>query len=252
VIGLHWLGKGENTFGGDSTNAVVFQKEGIPKAMGTITVEDSVLRVAIAPGVEVLHEGSPVTAMVLHHDQEEGHEPTELHYGTLMWYAIKRGDRVGIRLKDSDSPALRGFKGIESFPIDRAWRIEGLLEPHDPPRTVEITNVLGDVSHEGSPGTLAFDIGGRTYRLVPIAEPGDEKLFVIFGDATSGKETYGGGRYLYVDAPDADGRVVIDFNKAYNPPCVFTHFATCPLPPPGNHLPIAVRAGEKAYEKPGH
>ncbi len=250
LVGLHWLEEGANTFGADSSNAVVFPKG--PAVMGTITVEDSICRVTIAPGVEVFENGAPVTTAVLHHDQEEGYEPTVLSHETLSWHLIERGGRMGIRVKDSESRALREFEGIESFPIDPRWRVEGVLEPHDPPRTVEITNVLGVVTHEPSPGALVFEIGGKTYRLDPIAEPGDEELFVVFGDATSGKETYGGGRFLGVGRPGEDGRVVLDFNKAYNPPCVFTSYATCPLPPPQNRLPIAVRAGEMMYEKPGH
>lgn len=252
LVGLYWLKHGENSFGADSTNAVAFPKDKAPSFMGTIILEDSALRVTVAPGVRVLHDGEPVTSMRLHHDQEKGFEPTVLEYGSLSWYPIERAERIGIRVKDSASSALREFKGIESYPVDRSWRVEGILEPHIPPQTVEITNVLGDVTQEPSPGTLVFDIDGKTYRLDPIAEPGEDELFVIFGDATSGKETYGGGRFLYVRPPDKDGKVVIDFNKAYNPPCVFTPFATCPLPPAQNHLPIAVRAGEKAYEKPGH
>jgi uncharacterized protein (DUF1684 family) len=252
LVGLHWLSQGENAFGADSTNAVVFPRGRAPGFMGTISVEGDTVTVTVAPGVEVFHNEMPVTAMVLHHDQEEGWGPTVLTSGTLSWYVIERGGRLGVRVRDSDSRTLREFSGIESFPVDRRWRIEGRLEPHDPPRTVEITNALGDVSREQSPGSLVFEVNGETYRLDPIAEPDDEELFVVFGDATSGKETYGGGRFLDVARPEADGKVVLDFNKAYNPPCVFTPYATCPLPPPQNILPFAVRAGEKTYGKPGH
>ena len=220
--------------------------------MGTIAVEDSVVRVTISSGVDVFENGVPVTTAVLHHDQEKGTRPTVLTHGTLSWFVIERGGRLGVRVKDSESRALREFDGIENFPVDPRWRIEGVLEPHVPPRTVEITNVFGDVTHEPSPGALVFEIGGKEYRLDPIAEPGDEELFVVFGDATNGKETYGGGRFVGVARPDVNGKVVIDFNKAYNPPCAFSPYATCPLPPPQNRLPVAIRAGEMTYEKPGH
>ncbi len=220
--------------------------------MGSIFVEDSGVRVEIAPGADVLHDGSPVDTMVLHHDQEEGVDPTVLSCGSLSWFPIERSGKLGIRLRDSESDALRLFTGIDRYPADRKWRIEGRLETHDPPKTVEITSVLGDVTQEPSPGTLIFEISGTTYRLDPIAEPGDDELFVVFSDATSGKETYGGGRFLGVGRPGEDGRVVIDFNKAYNPPCALSPYATCPLPPPQNHLSVAVRAGEKTYKKPGH
>jgi hypothetical protein len=252
LVGLHWLKEGENTFGADTTNAVVLPQGKAPAFMGTITVADSEITLKVAPGVEVLHNGSPVMSIVLHHDQEKDFEPTVLTHGTLTWFAIERGGRLGIRVKDSDSKRLREFKGIESYTIDPHWRIEGVLVPNDPPKTLEITNVLGTVSHEPSPGALEFKIDGKTYRLDPIAEPGAKELFVVFGDASNGKETYGGGRFLDVDFPGADGKFVLDFNKAYNPPCSFTEFATCPLPPPQNRLPIAVRAGEKAYQTPGH
>jgi len=252
LAGLYWLKPGENTFGTDPANAIVFPAGKGPAIMGTIIVEGANVRVKITPGVDVLHDGAPVDTLVLHHDQEEGIEPTVLSHGSLSWFPIERAGRLGIRVKDGESEALRLFTGIERFPVDRRWRIEGRLEPHDPPKTVEITSVLGDVTQEPSPGALVFEIGGKTYRLDPIAESGDDELFVVFSDATSGKETYGGGRFLGVSRPAEDGKVVIDFNKAYNPPCALSPYATCPLPPPQNHLPTAVRAGEKTYKKPGH
>jgi uncharacterized protein (DUF1684 family) len=252
LAGLFWLSEGENTFGTDSSNAVIFPANKGPAVMGWINVTGKSMRVKIAPGVTVLHDGSPVDTLVLHGDQERGAGPTVLSYGPLTWYPIERSGRLGIRVKDGESEALRRFEGIDCFPVDPEWRIEGKLEPYAVPTMVEITNVLGDVTREPSPGTLVFKIGGKTYRLDPIAEPGDKELFVVFGDATSGKETYGGGRFLDVPRPGEDGKVIIDFNKAYNPPCAFSPYATCPLPPPENHLDIAVRAGEKTYEKPGH
>jgi hypothetical protein len=252
LAGLYWLEAGENTFGTDSSNAIPFPAGKGPAVMGSIFVDGSRLRVKIAPDAEVFHDGSRVDTLTLHHDQEEGVEPTVLTYGSLSWYAIERSGKLGIRLRDSESDALRHFAGIDRFPVDPKWRIEGRLEPHDSARTVEITNVLGDVTQEPSPGTLVFEIRGKTYRLHPIAEPGDDELFVVFSDATSGKETYGGGRFLEVNRPGEDGKAVIDFNRAYNPPCALSPYATCPLPPPQNHLSAAVRAGEKAYKKPGH
>ena len=252
LVGLYWLVEGENTFGADSSNTVVFPPGKAPAVMGTITVEGGVARAAVLPGVEVFHDGVRVTTVVLHHDQEDDHEPTVLSHGTLAWYLIERGGRLGVRVKDSESPALKQFNGVESFPVDPRWRVEGVLEHHDPPRTIEITNAIGMVTHEPSPGSLVFETGGKTYRLDPIAEPGDEELFVVFADATTGKETYGGGRFLAVARPGADGKVILDFNKAFNPPCVFTPYATCPLPPPQNRLDLPVRAGEMTYEKPGH
>ncbi len=131
------------------------------------------------------------------------------------------------------------------------WRLEARFVPHDPPRKVEIPTVLGTTSEQVSPGEVVFEAAGETYRLEALEGGDDGELFLIFGDRTNGEETYGGGRFLYTEAP-GDGRVVVDFNKAYSPPCVFSPYATCPLPPPQNRLPIPVRAGEKTYGEAHH
>ncbi|UCH85439.1 MAG: DUF1684 domain-containing protein [Candidatus Latescibacterota bacterium] len=247
LVGLFWLKEGENTFGSAESNRLVFPKGRAPDRLGTMTLTDGAITVEIAPGVTVTHDGQPVQSMTMHHDQDADHKVTVLEAGSLSWYAIKRGDRIGIRLKDKESEGLRNFEGIDTFPIDAQWRVDATLEPHDPPRTISIVNVLGDESQEPTPGTLTFEMGGRTHTLVPIGEPADDKLFLVFGDKSNGRESYGGGRFLVVDAPGDDGRIVIDFNKAYNPPCAFSPFATCPLPPEENQLSIAVTAGEKTY-----
>ena len=169
-----------------------------------------------------------------------------LRRGSLLFYLIRRGDKIGVRVKDSQSEARRNFRGLDYFPIDPGWRIEARFEPYDPPRSISVPNVLGQDNDEKSPGAIVFEHGGKTYRLDPVLEPGETDYFVIFGDRTNGKTTYGAGRFLYV-APPVGGKTVIDFNKAYNPPCVFTDFATCPLPPPQNKLPIPVEAGEEEY-----
>src|SRR5262249_15804633 len=157
-----------------------------------------------------------------------------------------KGDRFGIRVKDSNSEARKNFKGLEYFPFNPAYRVTAHLERYTPPRKVAITNVLGMTSDETSPGALLFKLNANSYRLDPIwdmSDPEPRDLFIIFKDATSGKETYGAARYLYAHPPDASGNTVVDFNKSYNPPCVFTPYATCPLPPPQNRLPIRVEAG---------
>jgi len=252
LAGLHWLREGTSTIGSDPSGDIVFSEDKAPALLGTITVDDGVITMDVARGVEVISAGKPVMSIRLYHDGDEDHDTTVLEHGTLTWYAIERWGRLGIRAKDSESKHRREFAGIESYPVDRRWRIDGVLEPHVPPKTVEITNVLGIVTHESSPGSFVFEIDGRACRLDPIADPGDEKMFLIFGDETNGRETYGGGRFVYVDWPGDDGKIVIDFNKAYNPPCALTEYTTCPLPPFQNRLPLSVRAGEKAYKKPGH
>jgi uncharacterized protein len=177
--------------------------------------------------------------------------PTVIHAGTLSFQAIKRGDvsgdKYGIRAKDSASEARKSFKGLDYFPMNPDFRVQARFEPYNPPKKIAITNVLGMTSGEVSPGALVFTLQGKTFRIDPILEQGEKDLFIIFKDATSGKETYGAARYMYAHPPDATGKTIVDFNESYNPPCVFTPYATCPLPPPQNRLPIRIEAGEKKY-----
>jgi uncharacterized protein (DUF1684 family) len=156
---------------------------------------------------------------------------------------IKRGERVRLRITDSESPARRGFAGLRWFPVDEAYRVRGRFLPASRPRTIPIPNVLGQVEPMPSPGEVVFTLGGREHHLVPVRERGETQLFFIFHDETAGRETYPSGRFLYADPPQ-DGTVVLDFNRAYSPPCAFTNFATCPLPPPQNRLPLRIEAGE--------
>lgn len=246
LAGLYWLDDGENRFGSDPGNDLVFPEKAPPQ-MGVFHLEDSVVHMTAAPGVEVRYDGEPVTEIAM----DAGGETAAviLHWGSLSWFAIKRDYGLGIRLRDSESPALAAFDGIEAFPVDLGWRLDGRFERYDPPRTAYIPTVLDTEAKYTVPGAMVFDVAGETYRLDVTGEPADSAFFVIFGDKTNGPDTYGGGRYLWVEAPDDDGRMVIDFNKAYNPPCVFTPYATCPLPPPQNRLPIRVEAGEKTYGK---
>jgi uncharacterized protein (DUF1684 family) len=199
------------------------------------------------PGVEIAADNKPVTAPLQLRDDTDDNGPTILKLGSLLINVIKRGERVGVRVKDTESQTRREFKGLEYYPIDPKWRIEARFEPYQPAKAIPITNVLGMTDDETSPGALAFEVDGKTYRIDPILEKGETDLFVMIADQTTGKETYGAGRYLYVSPPDAGGKVVIDFNKTYSPPCAFTNFATCPLPPRQNHLPFRVDAGEKKY-----
>jgi uncharacterized protein len=167
--------------------------------------------------------------------------------GPLRWNVIKRESKLGIRLRDDAADLLHTFNGVARFPVDPEYRVEAVLEAADSLKKVNITNVLGQTYQRPSPGELVFTLQGKEHRLTPIAEGNADELFIIFADATSGKDTYGGGRFLYVKPPGADGKVLIDFNKAYNPPCVFTPYATCPLPPEHNVLSVAISAGEKTY-----
>jgi uncharacterized protein (DUF1684 family) len=248
LCGFFWLKDGENRFGTDSSNQVVFPKGKAPKVAGSLWLENGVVRVKVQRGAEITSNGQPVTSMVLLSDEDGLRDPTVLNIGTLSFYLIERGGQLAVRVKDKENPARLNFKGLEYFSVDRKWRIEAKYEPYTPPKILQIATMINTVESDSCPGALAFEHGGLTYRLDVIIERGTEnKLFIMFEDSTNGRETYALGRQLYTEMPDANGKVILDFNKAYNWPCVFTEFATCPIPPKQNHLPFRVEAGEKMY-----
>jgi len=172
--------------------------------------------------------------------------PTIVQMGSVRFNVIKRGDRYGLRVKDAEAETRTHFKGLEYYPIDPKWHVEARFEAYHPPKKIPITDVTGMTSDSISPGAIVFDLDGEEYRIDPILEEGSTDYFIIFRDATSKDTTYPAGRYLYA-APPKDGKMIVDFNKAYNPPCAFTPFATCPLPPLQNRLPFRIEAGEKKY-----
>lgn len=245
LVGLYWLETGVNRFGSAPGADLVFPP-GTPAEIGTLELRDGAVTLTPAAGSGLRAGGEPVTGPLTLAVDTTG-EPTEVELGTVSFYVIERGGRYGVRVKDSASPARSAFEGLDYFPLDPAWRVEARLEPEDG-ATVAVPNVLGQVEDARAPGTLVFRApSGEELRLTPMQEaPGDE-LFVVFGDATNGVSTYGGGRFLYAEAPADDGRVVLDFNRAYNPPCAFTPYATCPLPPEVNKLSLSIEAGEKSY-----
>jgi uncharacterized protein (DUF1684 family) len=247
IVGLFWLRDGENTFGSDPSSDLVFPDKA-PASIGRFDVVDGQVMVTVDPTAGVTHNGTAVRALALS-DDRGADGPTILEMGTLTWYVIKRGDRLLIRLRDSESKLRKSFAGLKRFAIDEKWRFEGTLETYTPDKYIPFDDTIGLVTNHRVYGTIVVEIDGETYRLDALGDQGAKKLFVIFADATSGLETYGGGRYVYVDTPGDDGVVVIDFNKAYNPPCAFNSHTTCLLPPPQNRLAIRVTAGEKRYEK---
>jgi uncharacterized protein (DUF1684 family) len=226
LIGLQWLNQGENSAEG----------------FGKFVLNGG--KVTYTPAA-----GGPATEL---RDDTDPAGPTVLQQGTKRITVIKRNDKYGLRIKDENSPARTHFLGLDYFPVNPDWRVVARFEPYNPPHHVAIVNVLGMTSDEISPGQLAFDVDGQTYRIQPILEQGEKDLFIIFKDATSGHETYAAARYVYAHPPGPDGTTVIDFNKAYNPPCTFTPYATCPLPPPQNRLPFRIEAGEKKYRGSAH
>lgn len=243
LAGLFWFDDGVHAIGSEPGSEIELPAGKAPPRVGSLRASGDEVRLEVEPGVEVTHQGERVEALAL--DDDQPGPPTVFELGDLSAYVIQRGERRALRVKDRNHPARSAFAGIESFPTDWSWRIAGRFEAYDPPRTLPIPDVQGGVIDQPNSGAVVFEANGGEHRLDVVAEPGDEELFLIFADATTAKETYGGGRYLYVDAPGDDGRVVVDFNKAYNPPCVFTPYATCPLPPRQNRLPFRVEAGEK-------
>lgn len=246
VVGLSWLEEGVNSLGADPASTVVFP-EGVDRHLGQIIVEGESPILEAASDSGIRHRDSEVTTLALETDASG--EPTMLTLDSLSFYVIDRAGRLGVRIKDSEAPALTHFSGMDYFPVDARWRIRASFEAFEEPRTIKVPNVVGTAFEEPVPGIVSFEVDGRIFELTPIGEQ-DGQFFIVFGDETNGTETYGGGRFLYTDPPSPDGTIELDFNAAYNPPCVFTPFATCPLPPPGNRLAIEVRAGEKTYGAP--
>lgn len=250
LVGLFWLKEGKNTIGSSPSNDIVLPKDRAPKFAAVMLLDNGIVHLESRRGADIMKDGKVVSKLVL--DSDADGKPTMLKLGSLIFFVIKRGERLGLRVKDRKNPARSRFAGLDYYPVDLKWKIEAKYEPYDPVKLLPIANVLGMVEDMESPGALVFQLDGKTLRLDPVLEKGSKQLFIIFADQTSGKETYGAGRYLYADPPGADGKVIVDFNKAYNPPCAFTKFATCPLPPKQNRLPMRVHAGEKKYAGAEH
>ncbi|TLY49614.1 MAG: DUF1684 domain-containing protein [Gammaproteobacteria bacterium] len=249
LIGLEWLKQGANTVGSANDNAIVIAKA--PAHLGTITLQDGKATIAIDAKADATIDGEKKTSTTPVDDSQP--KPTQIGFGTVKFYLIQRGDKFGLRIKDSEAATRQKMiaQGVENFELDPSWRIEAKWEAYNPPHEVEGVNIIGQTEKYVMPGAATFERGGKTYKLEPMIEnPGDTELFLVFADRTSGKETYGAARFVYAAMPK-DGKVVLDFNKAYNPPCAFTPYATCPLPTPQNRLDLRVTAGEKKW-KGGH
>lgn len=243
LIGLHFLEEGDNTVGSADDNDIVLATG--PAYLGTLHLgKYARVKIQVNPGLGVKVDG----VEMLSADLADGrrNKPTVVTCGTMSFYVIERGGKKALRVKDSDSERRKHFEGIDYFPIDPAWRIEARWVPFDTAKRVSIKNIVGQESTAMILGKVVFEREGQTYELLPLQDSLGAPLFLIIADETSGEETYGAARFVYADAPK-DGIVVLDFNRALNPPCAFTPFATCPLPPAENVLPIAVRAGEKNY-----
>jgi len=248
LVGLHWLSEGPNTIGTASDKDIQLPSGSAPDDIGTITVEGNRAWIDANPAADVRSKGQKVDRLDLADDQSG--EPTLLEIGDLRGYLISRGGRYALRVKDPQSYASRNFSGIDHYETSESWKFQARFEAYDPPRTLPVPTVVDDTLQDMmSPGAVVFDVDGQSYRIEAQAESADAPLFLIFGDRTNGRGTYGGGRYLYTEPPAADGTVEVDFNKTYNPPCAYTSFATCPLPPRQNRLAVAIEAGEKYTSK---
>jgi len=242
VSGLFWLHEGENKFGSDPLNDIVLPKSSAPPEAGYFEFHDGKTVVHVKPGVPVTQNGKPVETAEIPPDS-----PAQaVVLGDLTFRVHASGGRYAIRLQDKNSKLRKDFSGLHWFPIDEAYRVTGRYVPYDKPRQVPIQNIMGDALLLSIPGYVSFSLDGQDLRL--DAEADDSGLFIIFRDLTSGEETYGAARFLAAAAPK-NGEVVLDFNEAYNPPCAYNPYTTCPLPPPQNRLRVRIEAGEMIYKR---
>ncbi len=243
VAGLVWLHQGANRVGSDPQSDIVLPASA-PRAAATLSLHGDKVEIRTAPNVILMVNGKPSKGQELRSDAKD--HPDTVTIGTLSLVVIERGSRIGIRLRDPDSATRRQFSGLHWFPVDERYRLRARWHAYNPPHKIQITNVLGMTEPDDSPGYAEFELDGKTSRLEPTVE--DNTLFFTFRDQTAGKQTYPSGRFLNTEMPSR-GEVILDFNKAHNPPCAFTSFATCPLPPRQNTIAAAIPAGEKQYRR---
>ncbi|MCC5097399.1 DUF1684 domain-containing protein [Xanthomonas campestris] len=246
LVGLHWLSLKAHYIG-RSADSGIRLAVGPPK-MGMVSSERDAVWFVPERGAALTVGGKPLTGKIRFQSDVDP-QPTLIGFddGKGVLSLIHRGDRYALRVKHADAPSRTGFAGLEYWPIDPSWRIQARYVPNNVGKTIPIVDIVGISSEQPNAGAIEFERDGKTYRLEAIGEPG-RPMFVVFADRTSGHGSYSAGRFLDLEAPDASGHVVVDFNRAINPPCAFTPFATCPLPPPENRIDLAVSAGEKAYK----
>jgi len=256
LIGLEWLQPGETSVGSAADNKIRLP-ESAPPHLAILKLENGSVRL-VAPssgfpaGTNV--DGSPATEQPLHMEPDHDKANSRVTFGTLNFYPIHRGDRFALRIKDSKSPSLTSFHGLIWYPPDAKYRVTAKWTPYSPLKTVSLLTLIGTSYSQPVPGYAEFVLQGKTFRLEPVLEdPKVAKLFFIMKDTTSADTTYPSCRFLYTGLPshglDQPGELVLDFNHLENPPCAYTPYATCPLPPAGNRLPIALPVGEQRYHK---
>jgi uncharacterized protein len=242
LAGLFWLKEGVNTIGRGTNFDIQLTDNFKGEKFGEINFQNGVAILKVEKGVEATHEGQQITDLVLESDINQ--KQTVIQTGSQTFYVIKREARYGIRLKDKNSPSRLNFKGLHWFPVNENYRVTATFEPFPEPKEILVPNTIGSSYRMKSEGLLKFKLLGKSYWLQPGEENG--RFFIIFRDLTSKKATYGVGRFLYAEK-SKDNKVILDFNKAENPPCAYTTFATCPIPPQQNRLQLAIKAGEKRY-----
>ena len=252
LVGLHWIDEGAHYVGSDPDNGIRLAKG--PAHLGLLTLgKDHALRFAPEKGAAITVDGQPLAGSIALKTDMAADGPTALVFdeGKGIATVIERGGRYALRVKHADADSRLHFTGLQYWPGGPDWVVKAKFVPHPTGRTIPIVNIVGMTEPMKNPGAIEFQRGEKTYRIEALDEDdGSGKLFLIYADRTSGHGSYPAGRYLYVEMPDAQGNVSVDFNHGYNPPCAFTAFATCPLPPPENRLDLAIEAGEKAYVKP--
>ncbi len=243
---LLWLEPGRNSVGSGADSALKLGGDDVPHRLGDLVLEGDAVSFELSPGESVRFddETSPAAGRRELASDTSG-APTRVHVGQRVFWVIERAGRLGIRVRDPQSPVLASFAGTDWFDPQEVWRVDARFVPHAEPKAVDVPNILGSAYDDVTPGVLLFEIDGRQLVLHPTGS-GPESLALIFGDASNGDGSYGGGRFLSLPAPDEEGRLVLDFNRAYNPPCAFSPFTTCPLPPASNRLDIAIPAGERS------
>ncbi|MBL8813894.1 MAG: DUF1684 domain-containing protein [Planctomycetaceae bacterium] len=249
VSGLIWLDEPKEQtdylIGSSEGSHIRLSAESSPASAGRVNVRDGIVSFTINDGVEATLNGQTSRGGILQIDpaKPEADSPDKLQVGHTSIHLIRRSGRLAIRLRDAKSPLIRDFPGEDWYPVDAGYRVTAKFEPYNPPRPIQITNVRGATYEDHLVGFVEFQLNGQSIRL-ECQEEGPDDLFIVFRDATSGKETYGAGRFLNAKK-SADGQVVLDFNQTYNPPCAYNTHTLCPLPPRANHLSVAIPAGAK-------
>ena len=251
LIGLHWIEPGAHYLGSNPGNGIQLGMG--PAHLGMLELRGDAFRFVPDKAGALTLDGQPLTAPAALRSDADPAGPSVIGFddGKGSATVIARGGRYALRVRHAEAPTRVHFTGLDYWPADPAWKIEGRFVPHEAGRTMEIANIIGGTEPIANPGVVEFERDGKLHRLEALDE-GEGTLFLVFADRTNGKGSYGAGRFLDAPLPDPQGRVVLDFNQARNPPCAFTSFATCPLPPPENRLDLQVTAGEKAYRKPDH